>query len=508
MKKFRPPQNFFEDILNNITTSVGVLAPDGKILFVNNTALEIIRTRIEDVQEKMFYDVFWSQHSDETRQKVKNSIKKCAAGKSVQMEVEVQTANGSLRWIDYNLHPISDKFGKVKYIVSESRDITSKKNAERAKAMSESRYRKLLHLLPLTVFKSDKKGDVVFANQPALKTFGYTTGDIARGLNTLDLIAPEDRQKALNHFIDVFKSKKSVPQKYLARKKDGAIFPVLYHASALTVNGKSTGVIGFAVDISDTEKKQRELEILLECIEQASESIVITDSNAIITYVNPSFEKISGYSKEEAIGQNPKILQSKKHDPSFYKAIWDTLGKGEVWSGYFFNKKKDGTLYEESSTISPIIDKNTGKIINYIAVKKDVTRERETESMLRQSQRLEIIGTLTGGIAHDFNNFLYIISGNIELLKDQARPEDKKLLQQAHSAAQRGVSLIKKILAFSRKAEYNFQPTNLNDTIKKIVPMLNQLVPKSIEITLDLAEDLYIVNHCCPVNFFYYNITP
>lgn len=113
MKKFRPSQNFFKDILNDMITFVGVLATDGKILFVNNTALEIAGISLEDIREKMFYDAFWFQHSDETRQKIKNSIKKCAEGKSVQMEIEIQTADGSLKWIDYNLHPIFDKFGKV-----------------------------------------------------------------------------------------------------------------------------------------------------------------------------------------------------------------------------------------------------------------------------------------------------------------------------------------------------------------------------------------------------------
>jgi len=494
MKNFYTHKNFFEDILNDMLTLIGVLTPDGKIIFANNTALKLAGIKLEDVQGKMFYDAFWFQHSDETRQIIKDTIEECKAGKSAQQEIEIQTADGSLRWIDFSIHSIFDQYGKVEYLVPEGRDNTLKKNAEKTKADGELQYQELINSLPLSVLELDKKGNIVFVNQPALKIFGYTPMDFTRGLHGLDMLVPEEQQKAIKYFADIFKGKKSVPEKFLARKKDGTVFSILYHASALIKNNEPTGLRAFAIDITDSEEKQKELLILSKCIERAGESILITDSNAVITFVNPAFEKTSGYSKDEIIGQNPRILQSGKHDSSFYKTMWDTLVKGNIWTGLFCNRKKDGTLYEESSTISPIIDKNTGKIINYISTKKDVTEENKLKAMLLQSQRLEAVGTLGGGIAHDFNNFLYIISGNIELLEDKARPEDKELLQEIHSATQKGTDLCKKILTFSRKAEYNLQPTHLNVVIKKTVSMLVRLIPKTVEITLDLAEDLYTVN--------------
>jgi PAS domain S-box-containing protein len=475
-------------------TFTGVLMPDGEILFANNTALKIAGIKLEDVKGKMFYDTFWFQYSDESRQIIKNAVEKCRAGKLVNQEIKVQTVDGSLVWIEFNMHAIFDQYGKVQYLIPEGRDIKPKKDAEKAKLNSLRQYKELINALPLAVFESDKKGNIIFANQPALKIFGYTYEDFKKGLHSLGMIVPEDRQKALKHFDDILKSKKSVPEKYLAKRKDGTLFSVLYHASSLMKNDKPIGIRGFAIDITDEEKKQKELLILSKCLEQAGESVIITDSNAVITYVNPAFEKITGYSKDEVIGQNPRLLQSKKYDSSFYKVMWDALKNGDTWSGIFLNRKKDGTLYEEDTTISPIIDDNTGKIINYIAVKKDVTRENELKTMLRQAQRLETIGTLAGGIAHDFNNLLYIISGNIELLKDRASPEDKELLQEACSATQKGTDLVKKILTFSRKAEYNLQPAQCNGIIKKLMPLFERLIPKTVKITLDLAEDVYTVN--------------
>lgn len=494
MIKLHQRKNFFEDILNDMFTFIGVLTPDGEIIFANNTALKIAGIKLEDVQGKMLYDAFWFQHTDESRQIIKNNIEKCAAGKSMLEEIEIQTAAGSLMWIDYSMHPIFDKSGAVKFLVAEGRNITPRKESEKAQAKGEMRYQELINSLPLSVLETDKKGNIVFANQSALKFFGHTPEDFKQGLHSLDMIAPEDRQKALKHFDRILNDKNTSPNKYLAKRKDGTLFPALYHASILLKDNKLAGTRGFAIDITDREEKQKELLILSKCIDQAGEGFVITDSNANITYVNPAFEKITGYSKDEVIGQNPRLLQSKKHDPSFYKAMWDTLKNGDTWSGHFFNRKKDGTLYEEDATISPIVDDNTGKIINYITVKKDVTKEKEIIAMLWQAQRLETVGTLSGGIAHDFNNLLYIISGNIELLKDQARPEDKELLQEIYSATQKGTDLVKKILTFSCKAEYNLQPAQCNGIIKKLIPMLERLIPKTIKITLDLAEDVYTVN--------------
>ena len=115
------------------------------------------------------------------------------------------------------------------------------------------------------------------------------------------------------------------------------------------------------------------------------------------------------------MGQNPRILKSGKHDAEFYAEMWDTLVKGEVWHGHFINKRKDGTLYEEDASITPIRDA-AGQVVNYVAVKRDVTREAQLEGQLRQAQKMEAVGQLAGGVAHDFNNMLAVIRGNAELL--------------------------------------------------------------------------------------------
>ncbi len=122
---------------------------------------------------------------------------------------------------------------------------------------------------------------------------------------------------------------------------------------------------------------------LVTAIENTAEAIMITDIEGTIQYVNPAFEKITGYSRAEAEAQNITFLDSGQHDPSFFNQMWESLKRGQVWHGRFINKKKDNSLYESEATISPVKNK-TGEIINYVSVQRDVTHEVQLEKQLRQ----------------------------------------------------------------------------------------------------------------------------
>ena len=139
--------------------------------------------------------------------------------------------------------------------------------------------------------------------------------------------------------------------------------------------------------------------------------------------MNPAFERITGYTREEVIGQNPSLLKSGEHDEIFYRNLWETIKRGQVWKGRFINKRKDGSLYHEDSTISPVLD-SRGKIINFVAVKRDITEQLALSRQLLQAQKMEAIGTLAGGIAHDFNNLLQVTLGYSELLLAEKREDD------------------------------------------------------------------------------------
>ena len=155
---------------------------------------------------------------------------------------------------------------------------------------------------------------------------------------------------------------------------------------------------------------------LATAVEQSAEVIFITDNSGVIQYVNPTFERTTGYTREEVLGKKPQILKSGRHDGQFYAELWSTILHGEVWSGHIINKRKNGSFWEEESTISPVRDAS-GQIINYVAVARDVTQEVAMEKQLRQAQKLESIGQLAAGIAHEINTPTQYVGDNTRFIQ-------------------------------------------------------------------------------------------
>ena len=229
---------------------------------------------------------------------------------------------------------------------------------------------------------------------------------------------------------------------------------------------------------------------LATAIEQAHESIIITDCDGIIQYVNPFFERISGYTKEELIGRNPRILKSGRHDEEFYRQMWKTLERGEDWHGRLTNKRKDGTVYEEDATISPIVD-TAGKIVSYVAVKRDVSREVQLEGQFRQAQKMEAIGQLAGGVAHDFNNMLAAILMQTELLAaTKSLPDEiRDGLREISTYADRAASLTRQLLLFSCRQEMHRGNLDLNELVTSLSQMLRRIIGEDMRLELNLHPE-------------------
>ncbi|GAB4248495.1 MAG: hypothetical protein Kow00129_09230 [Thermoleophilia bacterium] len=248
-------------------------------------------------------------------------------------------------------------------------------------------------------------------------------------------------------------------------------------------DGRIVQVRGAFQDITERKEAEAERERLLSAIEQAAEVIVITDQAGVIEYVNPAFEQVTGYRAEEALGKTPSLLSSGLHDEAFYRELWETISSGRVWQGRFINRRKDGTLYTEETTISPAFDEH-GNIANYVSVMRDITAELEREEQFRQAQKMESIGRLAGGIAHDFNNMLAIILGHVELVLTQYElPEAARDdLRNIQGAAERSARLTRQLLAFSRRQLITPQVIDLNKTVEGMLSMLRRLVGEDINL--------------------------
>lgn len=233
-------------------------------------------------------------------------------------------------------------------------------------------------------------------------------------------------------------------------------------------------------------------ERLIAAIEQAAESVIITDIEGTILYVNPAFEHVSGYSRSEIIGQNPRILKSSQQDEATFRDMWATITAGQVWHGRFVNKRKDGALYTEDVTVAPVRN-SSGKIVNYVGVQHDVTRELQLEEQYHQAQKMEAIGRLSGGIAHDFNNLLVVITGYSELLLQRhADPNSTiyKYVQEIKKAGEQAALLTQQLLVFSRRQMLKPKVVNLNLVVTEVEQMLRRLIGEDIELVTVLAERL------------------
>jgi PAS domain S-box-containing protein len=249
---------------------------------------------------------------------------------------------------------------------------------------------------------------------------------------------------------------------------------------------------GVNQDITERKLAEDERARLAMALEQAAEAFVITDAKGRIRYVNPAFERITGYLRKEAIGQNPRILKSGAQDDAVYSDLWGTIGRGEVWSGRVKNKKKDGTFYEAEMTISPVVD-GVGETVSYVAIQRDISEQLELERRLRQSQKMQAMGTLAGGIAHDFNNILGAIMGYGQLVADElpAGSQSKADIDEMMAAAQRATNLVHQILTFSRQIEEERQTVDVGVIVKEALKLLRPSLPATIEIRTDVSEE-----HC------------
>jgi PAS domain S-box-containing protein len=241
-------------------------------------------------------------------------------------------------------------------------------------------------------------------------------------------------------------------------------------------------------DITARKRGEEAHARLAMAVEQAAETVVITDIQGTILYANPAFEKTTGYTCVDALGQNPRLLKSGKHDAGFYRRIWETLKRGETWSGHFTNRRKDGSLYEEDATISPVRDA-TGTVVNYVAVKRDVTREMQLEANFNQVQKMESIGQLAGGVAHDFNNILAAVQMQSDLLKDGGGLSADQLesVDGIIASVQRAAVLTRQLLLFSRREVFQPRDLDLSESITNTAKMLKRILGEDIEMQLKLA---------------------
>jgi two-component system, cell cycle sensor histidine kinase and response regulator CckA len=245
----------------------------------------------------------------------------------------------------------------------------------------------------------------------------------------------------------------------------------------------------------DASQALEALQLQTAAVTAAANGIVITSLDGTVQWVNPAFTRMTGYAPHDVIGQKPAMLKSGRHDDAFYRELWQTILAGDVWHGEVVNRRKDGRLYTEQMTITPVETAGAG-ITHFVAIKSDITREKELQAQLRQAQKMEAVGQLAGGVAHDFNNMLTAILGYCELLLDSTPPEDARHpdILEIRATGDRAAALTRQLLAFSRRQILAPRAADLNRVVRDLEGLLRRVLSDEVTLVTALAREPVIAH--------------
>ena len=492
--------------------------------------------RPEDlVGQKHFYDLHPEPGREEFRQTAFAVFAR--QGAFVDLINPVQGRDGQIHWVLTSGLPLLDAAGNFRGYRGSDLDITARKLAEEARQKSEqilgTLFESMGEMLVLHELVCDESGRAVdYRLTDCNAAFSRITG--IRKEEAIGQLATTVYKTPAAPFLDEYARvvRSGTPMQfetwYAPLEKWFLVFAMplgsnqfatltadltaRHHAEEQVrqllaeSNRARQALLGI---LEDHQRAEASFKRLATAIEQSAESIVVTDAQGIIQYVNPAFEAVTGYTRTEAVGQNPRLLKSGQQDAAFYRPMWETLAGGKTWRGRFVNRRKNGTLYTEDAVISPVTDA-AGKIVNYVAVKHDITEHLRLETQLRQSQKLESVGRLAGGVAHDFNNMLTVVLGHVGMASERSdlAPEIRSHLEAITQAVQRSADLTRQLLAFARKQPIAPRILDLNQTVTGMLNMLKRLLGENIQlqwqpaprlwpIRMDLSQlDQILVNLC------------
>ena len=324
----------------------------------------------------------------------------------------VRPTDGETVWIHTVGEQVLGEDGGLIGISGTAQDITVRKNTELALRKQALVWEQMSE----GVIVLDSEARILDMNPAAERMFGYSADDVRGKLGSIfhreetagrllgEVFNGVDRDGYWSGEIDIV-------------CKDGSVGVVEANVMPLhDENGNSIGRIAVNRDITDRKQREKNLRKLSRAVEQSANIIVITDSQGKIEYVNPKFTEVSGYSPEEVLGRNPRIVSSGKTRQEEYANLWQTITSGNIWKGEFQNKSKNGELFDVAVTISPVFGGDS-TIANFIAIEEDITEHNILQQQLRMSQKLEAVGKLAGGIAHEINTPTQFIGDNLRFLE-------------------------------------------------------------------------------------------
>jgi PAS domain S-box-containing protein len=371
---------------------------------------------------------------------------------------------------------------------------------------NDANFQSLFIATPDNITITDLKGKIIDVSPSGIKMFGCDNLKSILGLSILDFIAPEDQTRAQQNITNMFGGIRKGPEEYSVFSKTKNKFIIEANAEFILGRNKKPHKIIFIIrDITYRKQTEEKLNLLIEAVTQCPVSIVITDKNGTIQYANPFCYKNTGYNANEIIGKNPRIFKSGLTSNDVYLQMWKTISGGNIWRGEIHNKKKDGSLYYEYASISPIKD-NDGKISHFIGIKEDITLQKEYLNKLLENQQylLQLNSQkdkFFSIIAHDLRSPLSSFLGLTELITNNTNnfTPDKiqKYMLTIKDSSVNLYNLLENLLEWARVQQglLPFSPTifNVKESINEcLFSVYGNANTKNITINLFIDNDIQI----------------
>ncbi|TFG18996.1 MAG: PAS domain S-box protein [Promethearchaeota archaeon] len=475
-EKFEESERKARILLNAPTDPIALLDRNGKIIDLNAGCATALRLPLKDAIGKNILDLFPNGFNPE------HAANRTSIFEKIIKEKTTLEFVGSYPHLvlQFRMFPIFDSDEEVQWIALFINDITKLKENERKYHLTQFSVDN--SSIPILIFAS--KGLVTYANKAACDYLGYTKDEILQ-LDAWEFCEELKSDSFFNKTKELLKSKGRAQLESILIRKNGTSFPANITVNIFELNNEFHNVV-YLEDISLQKRNEMELNKLFNATEQSPISIVITDTNGVIEYVNPKFCDITGYRHEELIGRNPRVLKSGYTTQKEYSQMWDLINRGEIWKGMFRNVKKNGEFFWENATISPIFN-SEGNITHYLGLKEDITEKITLQEQLQHSQKMEAMGRLAGGISHDFNNILTVIMGTAQLLQhDMIDESTRDSLSEIIKASNRAAGLTRQLLAFSKKQLLKPSMVNLNNVLQEMENMVRRILPENIQLDIKL----------------------
>lgn len=441
----------YKELVQAANSIIMKFDPEGRITFINSYAQDFFGFKESEILGRNIIGSILPDY-DTSGRDMANMIKKILHNpSSFVSNVNENICKDARRvWISWANRGITDSDGNLVELLSIGNDITERKKAEEALEYHQSMLHSVLDSIQEPALLIDKQGRHLFGNKATLNSLNISPEAFV-GTTPYDLLPQELADSWMKVLLEVIETGKAVTfeDKNVDVHRENTVYP-FYDAS-----GEIRGASILSFDITDRIKKEQELQTLWMAVEQSPSSIVITGKDGNIEYVNPGFCLNTGYCREEAIGRNPNILKSDRHEDSFYSEMWSVLSSGNVWKGEICNRRKNGELFWEQASISPVSNEQ-GEIEHYIAVKDDITQKKELEHLKEDVERI---------MRHDLKVPLNAMTGYPQLLLNTHLEErQEKMIRQIANAGNTMLKIIDTYFNMIKMEEgtYEFNPDPIN----------------------------------------------